>query len=150
MGLVRNGEVVGGMVINGEVVGGYAIGPSVVFQSLISQTFTLGTWNAGGGGSIYFSSASDNAIDSSIAGGSGRTLGFIQIRSSSININVSGGDLSNQFESSGTVTLTRGDTVLTVDANNSDLSAPYTYTVPGSWISFVRNARTGWTITLSI
>ena len=88
-------------------------------------------------------------IDDAIAGGSGRTLATLTIQVSTVEINTNGGDLSDAFETGGTITLARSGAAWTSNAPNPpDRSEPYTWDAPGGLRQSAVAGPSGWTLTL--
>ena len=128
---------------------------------MASQTFALDRWalSSSSGVSRYTASPSFTArIDPALTSGIGtpptitnifviRRTDAFGARTYSLAVATSGGVLSDQLLTSGSFTLSRRDTVLTVDARG-DARPPYTYAVDASWFTALVSASTGWSLTL--
>lgn len=92
-------------------------------------------------------------IDPALTNNNARVLfNDIRIRTANqdIRLNVGGGDLSNEWETNGSLTLSKGDVSFEILISSQDRSEPYVLRTPlySQILAAVSRGGSGWTLTL--
>ena len=120
---------------------------------MASQEFALPTGGIGqgsAGGSAY-GWVLNADVDTALTDDGSARLADVSINflNNTLQLNITGGDLSDAWETGGSVSFTKGDFTVTVEPNSRDRSEPYSFQQAGLWNAINTRGRTsGWTLTL--